>query len=168
MPRVRHTTSDLHQTLHGLLAENELRADDAHPEYSQFVYHGRPATLTSTLLHHFGASLSQLKALEAEHRSLEWEWEKIKHPLRRRFTPLAWTCLDNLSGGAEAGDWAQSHAWAFAPRTAHTTYDGGSDRRRRPWLYDACEFDQSGLEGARALHPGCTELPLTRPLQASY
>ncbi|GGU38866.1 hypothetical protein [Streptomyces violascens] len=167
MPRVRHTTSDLHQALHELLDGNALRADDAHPEYTQFVYRGKPATLAAAILHHYGASLSQLKSLEAEYLSQEWGWEDVKHPLRRRFTPLAWTCLDNLNGGPREGDWAQSHAWAFAPRTAYSTFDGRSDRRRRPWLYDADEFGQSGVTRPSALHPGCTETPLTRPRRFS-
>ncbi|OEV11513.1 hypothetical protein [Streptomyces nanshensis] len=45
MPRTRYTTTDLHNAVHALLEENPLRADDGHPEFRLFVYHGKPVGL---------------------------------------------------------------------------------------------------------------------------
>jgi hypothetical protein len=171
VPRTRLTTTDVHTAVHAMLDENPLRANVGHPEYRLFVYHGKPVALNATLLHHFGASISQLKSLDEAIWAAGNDWDKVKHPLRRRFTDLAWTCLDNLHGGEDEGAWANSHEYAFGPRDARLAwiardYDRTLDGRRRPWLYDSGEFEQPQAE--RELHPGCTELPLTRPRRFSY
>lgn len=157
MPRTRLTTTDLHDAVHKLLDEDPLRADQGHPEYRLFVYHGKPVGLDGQLLHGFGASLSQLKDLAAALDSVSWEWEDAKHPLRRRFTPLAWMCLSRLSGGGTPGAWANSHRLTFGPRRPYlgAEWDRSIDRKRRPWLYDAAEFDQP--QNDRAPHPGCSQ-----------
>ncbi|MBZ3908246.1 MULTISPECIES: hypothetical protein [Streptomyces] len=159
MARSRITTTDLHDALHQLLDENPLRADEGHPEHRLFVYHGKPVELNATLLHHFGASINQLKSLDAAIWSVENDWDKVKHPLRRRYTELAWTCLSRLSGGDTEGAWANSHDYAFGPRDVRLSwiardYDRTLDGRRRPWLYDAAEFEQPQAD--RELHPGCS------------
>ncbi|WP_327359746.1 hypothetical protein [Streptomyces sp. NBC_01304] len=167
MARTRLTTTDLHTAVHELLDENPLRADEGHPEHRLFVYHGHPVTMDATLLHHFGASLSQLKSFDAELWAVENEWEKVKHSLRRRFTPLAWTCLSHLSGGGDEGAWANAHDWAFGPRTLSGVFNLDGDRaldgRRRPWLYDAEEFEQP--QAHRELHPGCSQYPVPSALR---
>lgn len=137
MARSRITTTDLHDALHQLLDENPLRADEGHPEHRLFVYHGKPVELNATLLHHFGASINQLKSLDAAIWSVENDWDKVKHPLRRRYTELAWTCLSHLGGGDTPGAWANSHDYAFGPRDVTLSwiardYDRTLDGRRRP------------------------------------
>lgn len=158
MSNTRLTTTDLHNALHELLDGDPLRADDGHPEFRLFVYHGRPARLNAELLAGFGASLSQLKSLAAALDSAEQEWENVKHPLRRRFTPHAWTCLSHLGGGETAGAWANSHRLAFGPARRSLLgdeFERSVDRRWRPWLYDPAEFEQPG--SSQEPHPGCTE-----------
>ncbi|MFE2640208.1 hypothetical protein ACFXKF_36590 [Streptomyces scopuliridis] len=160
MARTRLTTTDLHNALHAILDENPLRADDGHPEYRVFVYHGRPTELNVTLMHGFGASLNPLKALDSALDGTDREWEHVKHPLRNRFTPLAWTCLSHLGGGDPEGAWANSHRLVFGPRATSLgrSIDRSIDRRRRPWLYDSSEFAQTGSE--HDLHPGCSVYPV--------
>ncbi|MFF8994475.1 hypothetical protein ACF09H_32035 [Streptomyces sp. NPDC014983] len=164
MPSTRWTTTDLHQALHGLLDTDPLRADDGHPEFRLFVYHGRPARLNAQLLARFGAGLSQLKSLEAALDSSAHDWEHVKHPLRRRFTPLAWTCLSHLGGGEVAGAWANSHRLAFGPAARRPLmgdeFERSVDRRRRPWLYDPAEFQPDDSPGP---HRGCTEYDVPQP-----
>ncbi len=53
------------------------------------MYHGRPACLNAELLAGFGASINQLKSLASALDAAEQDWEDVKHPLRRRFAPLA-------------------------------------------------------------------------------
>lgn len=60
MSSTRLTTTHLHKALHELLLANPLRADDGHPEFPLFVYHGRPACLNAELLAGFGANINQL------------------------------------------------------------------------------------------------------------
>ncbi|MFI1312909.1 hypothetical protein ACH4TS_22605 [Streptomyces albidoflavus] len=164
MTRSRITTTDLHNALHQLLDENPLRANEGHPEHRLFVYHGKPVELNATLLHHFGASINQLKSLDATIWSVDNDWDRVKHPLRRRYTEPAWTCLSHLDGGDDIpGAWANSHDYAFGPRDvtlswiAHD-YDRTLDGRRRPWLYDSAEFKQPQAKGE--LHPGCSAYPV--------
>lgn len=161
MARTRFTTTDIHSALHALLDENPLRANDGHPEFDMFVYHGEPVMLNATLLHGFGASLNALKSLDNALDSADREWEHVKHPLRGRFTPLAWTCLSHLSGSDLEGSWANAHRLAFGPRPTHLgrSDDRAIDRRHRPWLYDSSEFQQTGT--SVDLHPGCSTFPVT-------
>ncbi|MER8119201.1 hypothetical protein [Streptomyces sp. NPDC094031] len=163
MTRSRITTTDLHNALHQLLDENPLLAAEGHPEHRLFVYHGKPVELNATLLHHFGASINQLKSLDAAIWSVENDWDRVKHPLRRRYTELAWTCLSRLGGGGDTpGAWANSHDYAFGPREVRLSwiardYDRTLDGRR-PWLYDSAEFEQPQAKGE--LHPGCSAYPV--------
>lgn len=157
MSNTRLTTTDLHESLHKLLDSDPMRADGGHPEFRLFVYHGRPACLNAELLAGFDASINQLKSLAAALDSAEQEWEHVKHPLRRRFTPHAWTCLSHLSGGDAAWAWANDHRVAFGPtrRSLGSEVDRSIDRQWRPWPYDPAEFTQP--ENLREPHPGCTE-----------
>ncbi|MFJ2217905.1 hypothetical protein ACIQVO_36180 [Streptomyces sp. NPDC101062] len=162
MSSTRLTTTHIHRALHELLTAAHQRADDGHPEFPLFVYHGRPACLNSELLAGFGASINQLKSLASALDAAEQDWEDVKHPLRRRFTPLAWTCLSRLHGGDTAGAWANSHRLAFGPQrhSGNAEFNRAIDRRRRPWLYDPAEVEQP--KESREPHPGCTEYDVPR------
>ncbi|MFE1190178.1 hypothetical protein [[Kitasatospora] papulosa] len=157
MSSTRLTTTHLHKALHELLLADPLRANDGHPELPLFVYHRRPACLNAELLAGFGANIIQLKSLAGALDAAEQEWENVKHPLRRRFTPHAWSCLGHLGGGDTAGAWANSHRQAFAPtrRSLSPELERSIDRRKRPWLYDPAEIEQP--ENLREPHPGCSE-----------
>ncbi|MYZ40908.1 MULTISPECIES: hypothetical protein [unclassified Streptomyces] len=80
MSNTRLTTTDLHESLHKLLDGDPLRADDGHPEFRLFVYHGRPACLNAELLAGFDASVNQLKFLAAALYTAEQKWEHVIGP----------------------------------------------------------------------------------------